>query len=184
MFHNLLRTPKYWHWNAEHTVKGRKHSRSRSTILLFSCPLNISRCFLAGLRGRSQDSPYLCTSVFFGVLCPCLCTSSSFGVRRFFCRGARWVRESAQHTNIRPKEVIMDFWLPIGDSPFRNWSPEGHQSVTKNSLAMLIPLLSLPFCFELSGRERVCFRECLSVPQQQNQIRWMSVIYRTIRIRW
>eukprot|EP00972_Heterocapsa_arctica_P030275 4458636-Heterocapsa_arctica.AAC.1 len=41
----------------------------------------------------------------------------------------------------------MGFWSPIGDSPLGNWLPKGHQSVTKSSLVMLIPLLALPFSF-------------------------------------
>ena len=47
----------------------------------------------------------------------------------------------------------MDFWSPIGDSPFGNWLPKGHQLVTQSSLVMLISLLTLPFCFDLEGME-------------------------------
>ena len=43
----------------------------------------------------------------------------------------------------------MDFGSPIGDSPCWNLLPKGHRLVTENSLAMLIPLLTLPLCVDL-----------------------------------
>ena len=39
-------------------------------------------------------------------------------------------------------------WSPIGHSPFGSRSPKGHQSVTKNSLVILVPMFILTLRFD------------------------------------
>ena len=41
------------------------------------------------------------------------------------------------------------FWSPIGDSNFWYRLQKGHHLVARSRLVMLIPFLSLPFCFDL-----------------------------------
>ena len=55
-------------------------------------------------------------------------------------------------TNVSPTrkgkvERDMGFWSPIGDSPFGNRLPKGHQLVTKHSLVMPIPLIIITLLF-------------------------------------
>ena len=67
-------------------------------------------------------------------------------------------KDSALHKRVRLKGVRV-FGHRLVIHLFGNWLPKGHQSVTRSSLVMLIPPLSLPFCFDLNPAERERGRE-------------------------
>ena len=58
-------------------------------------------------------------------------------------------RHSALRTKGQVKRGGMVVWSPIGDSPFWNRLPKGHQSVTRSSLVMSpTPFSPYPFRFD------------------------------------
>ena len=75
---------------------------------------------------------------------------------RAACRAARMPSHTFTRLSPTQKGEVkrdMGFRSPIGDSPFGKWLPKGHHLVATNSLVMLIPLLTLPFWFDLNVSE-------------------------------
>ena len=61
----------------------------------------------------------------------------------------------ALHERVRLKGGLDFVGHRLATHLFGNWFPRVHQSVTNSSSVMLIPLLSLPFCFDLNHTRNI-----------------------------
>ena len=113
-------------------------SQLSSNDICFTCWLCSLRCHLFPLKYRP----------WFDVLIALEVIDSAI---RLSCTAAppRQAKHRFSSTQKGKVERGMGLWSPIGDSPFGNRLPKGRQLVIRSSLAMLVPLSTSPFRYDL-----------------------------------